>query len=157
MTRVSLAPAFHEVLGFLDRMLALPEVRDSPNVEYIRQLQGDLLVMPQDEPLSPADVGALLTAWRYRLTGIPATALGYPPQPEQDAAIDTTLRTAGQFLRPYAAQHSAQIQRIVDDLAEGHAPLDAGDTAALLALILHGLNIPPRPRRKRVPAGPSRA
>ncbi|MBB5362489.1 hypothetical protein [Deinococcus humi] len=58
--------------------------------------------------------------------------------------LHTTLTTTGQLLQPYAALHSVQVQRVVNDLVEGHAPRDASDVATLLALTLHGI-----PKRQR--------
>lgn len=137
------------MVAFCDYQLTVPAVRDAPNVSHIRELRETLLLMADEQELGRAETTLLLIAQRHQLTGITAVELGYPADPEHDAAVHTTLTTTGQLLQPYAALHGPQVRRVVNELAEGHAPRDASDVATLLALTLHGM---PRTQRTRARA-----
>ncbi|CAM3974725.1 hypothetical protein DEMA109039_02195 [Deinococcus marmoris] len=141
----SLDSSIAGMVAFYDRQLVVPEVRDASNAGAIRDIRETLLLIADEDRLSRAEVALVLLAQRHQLTGITAIELGYPADPEHDAAVHTTLTTTGQLLQPYATLHGPQVQRVVNDLAEGHAPRDAGDMATLLALALHGIPRPQRP------------
>lgn len=136
------------MVAFYDYQLTVPEVRDAPNAGHIRELRETLLLMADEDQLSRADATLLLIAQRHQLTGITAVELGYPADPEHDAAVHTTLTTTGHLLKPYAALHGPQVQRVVNDLIQGHAPSGASDTATLLALTLNGIPRPQKPRAR---------
>lgn len=137
-----------ELVEFYDRQLAVPEVQQSPRVEYIRNMREMMEMLAAEEELKQNEVLLMLHAQRHALTGIPAEELGYPANPEQEDAVKTILESTGKFLQKRAVQHGPHVQRVVNDLAEGYAPSSAGDVAALLAVLLYVKKRKRIPRRK---------
>lgn len=137
-----------EIAAFYDRQLAVPEVQQAPNVEYIRALRELMAFMAEKESFVQDHVLIIMTAQRHALTGITAVELGLPTDPEQEEAVKVLLEGTGKMLQKRATQHGANVQRVVNDLAAGHAPNSEGDMAVLLAVLMYGNRRHPAPSRK---------
>lgn len=125
-----------EIAAFYDRQLAVPEVQQAPNVEYIRTLRELMAFLAEDEAFVQNHVLIITTAQAHMLTGIPAVDLGYPPpSSEQHEAADLLIRHVGRILEPHAAEHSAAVREIVAELRDGHAPRGKHEFATFLALV----------------------
>lgn len=144
----TLASSLVDLVAFYDHQLALPEVQKAPNVEYIRSLQEVVAFLAERESFGQDHVSIILTAQRHALTGITAAELGFPIDPEQDEAVKILLEGTGKMLQKRAAQHGANVQRVVNDLAAGCAPNSEGDVAVLLAVLMYGSRRRPAPQRK---------
>lgn len=144
----TVAASLMDLVAFYDRQLALPEVQQAPNVEYIRSLREVMSFLAAEESFVQDHVLLIMTAQRHALIGITAAELGLPIDPEQEEAVKVLLEGTGKMLQKRVGQHGANVQRVVNDLAAGHAPNSEGDVAVLLAVLMYGNRRRPAPRRK---------
>ena len=80
LPRPTMSARLEEIVGFYDRLLTIPEVRQSPRIEYIRNMREVMAGLADRELLEPDEVLLILHAQRHALTGISAEELGLPPR-----------------------------------------------------------------------------